>query len=56
MESIDGIEIYPLISLTIFFVFFAGMLIYVFKRKKKDWENLSNIPLETSNRLHHEEV
>jgi len=56
MESIDGIEIFPLISLTIFFLFFAGMLVYVFKRKKKDWEAISNIPLENPNHIRHEEV
>ncbi|WP_187261852.1 hypothetical protein [Pontibacter beigongshangensis] len=29
LQAIDGIEIYPLISFTIFFVFFLGLLLYV---------------------------
>lgn len=29
LQAIDGIEIYPLISFTIFFVFFLGLLVYV---------------------------
>ncbi len=46
MESIDGIEIYPIISLLIFFIFFVILFLWVFTAKKKYIEQVSNIPLE----------
>lgn len=48
METISGIEIYPLISLIIFFVFFTGLIIYVFKTDKKVIDAIANIPLESN--------
>ncbi|GHA56956.1 hypothetical protein [Pontibacter akesuensis] len=29
LQAIEGIEIYPLISFSIFFVFFLGLIVYV---------------------------
>lgn len=46
MESIEGIEIYPIISLLIFFIFFVILFLWVFTAKKKYIEQVSNIPLE----------
>lgn len=46
MESIFGIEIYPVISLTIFFVFFLLMFIYVMKMKKTEIQEMGQLPLE----------
>jgi cytochrome c oxidase cbb3-type subunit IV len=34
IENIAGIEIYPLISLTIFFLFFIGLTVYVLRMRK----------------------
>ena len=48
LTSIDGVSIYPIISLLIFFLFFAFMLTYVIRMKKKDVNELSNIPFETN--------
>ena len=48
LTSIDGVSIYPLISLLIFFLFFAFMLTYVIRMKKKEVNELSNIPFETN--------
>ncbi len=48
MESIDGIEIYPIISLLIFFVFFAALFWWIFTTKKEHIKEVSNIPLETT--------
>lgn len=45
MSTIDGIEIYPLISLAIFTVFFAGLIIWVLRAKKVDIEEVANYPL-----------
>ncbi|NCT18626.1 MAG: cytochrome C oxidase subunit IV [Flavobacteriaceae bacterium CG2_30_34_30] len=47
MESIDGIEIYPIISLLIFFVFFVVLFLWVISANKKYIEQVSNIPLES---------
>ncbi len=46
MESISGIEIYPLISFIIFFTFFVLMLIYVLKADKKHMADLGALPLD----------
>ena len=46
MSTIDGIEIFPLISFLIFFVFFIGLTIYTFSLKKKHVADMSNMPLE----------
>lgn len=46
METIVGIEIFPIISFIIFFSFFIGLLIYV-KRLSKDHINeMGALPLE----------
>ena len=47
MESIAGIEIYPIISLLIFFLFFVGLFWWVFTAKKDYITTLEQIPLET---------
>ncbi|AUC22130.1 MULTISPECIES: CcoQ/FixQ family Cbb3-type cytochrome c oxidase assembly chaperone [Polaribacter] len=46
MESILGIEIYPLISLIIFFTFFVALFLWVFTAKKEYINKVSNLPLE----------
>jgi hypothetical protein len=49
MESILGIEIYPLISFVIFFVFFVVVAIWVLKLNKNFINKMSNLPLEGDN-------
>jgi len=44
--TIDGVSIYPIISLLIFFIFFVALLYYVKKMDKNKIEELSNIPLD----------
>jgi hypothetical protein len=46
LEKVSGVDVYGLIYLTIFFLFFSGMLIWVCKAKKKDFRNISHIPLD----------
>jgi cbb3-type cytochrome oxidase subunit 3 len=46
LESITGIEIYPLISLIIFFTFFVALFFWVFTAKKEHIKKMSNIPLD----------
>ena len=46
METIAGIEIYPLISLCIFFAFFVGLIYYVVKLSKNYVEAMESLPFE----------
>lgn len=46
MESILGIEIYPVISLTIFFVFFVLVFVYVMRMSKTEIQEMGQLPLE----------
>ena len=45
LETIAGIEVFPLISLIIFFVFFISLLVFVFRLDKKELSQMSSIPL-----------
>jgi cbb3-type cytochrome oxidase subunit 3 len=49
MESIAGVEIYPIISLLIFFTFFVALFWWVITAKKDYINNVSNIPLDNQN-------
>ncbi|WP_408041696.1 CcoQ/FixQ family Cbb3-type cytochrome c oxidase assembly chaperone [Tenacibaculum amylolyticum] len=46
LESITGIEIYPIISLSIFFTFFVLLFWWVFTAKKAYIKEVSNLPLD----------
>ncbi|MEZ4858181.1 MAG: CcoQ/FixQ family Cbb3-type cytochrome c oxidase assembly chaperone [Flavobacteriaceae bacterium] len=46
LENIDGVAIYPIISLLIFFTFFLLLFWWVFTAKKAYIKEVSNIPLE----------
>ncbi|WPO77456.1 CcoQ/FixQ family Cbb3-type cytochrome c oxidase assembly chaperone [Flavobacterium sp. KACC 22761] len=45
METISGVEIYPILSLMIFFLFFVGLAFWVFSYKKDKIKEMSEIPL-----------
>ncbi|MEQ1554545.1 MAG: CcoQ/FixQ family Cbb3-type cytochrome c oxidase assembly chaperone [Ferruginibacter sp.] len=45
-ETIDGVGVYPLISLFIFFVFFVAVIYFVKKMKKESVTALSNLPFD----------
>lgn len=49
MDSIAGIEIYPIISLLIFFIFFVVLFWWVFTAKKDYIKTVSNMPLDNQN-------
>jgi cbb3-type cytochrome oxidase subunit 3 len=51
LENIEGIGIYPLISLMIFFLFFIVMFIWVFKADKKQLEEMSHVPFANNDEL-----
>ncbi len=46
LDTISGVEIYPIISLLLFFIVFVTMLIYVYKIPKNSIEEISNLPLD----------
>ena len=46
IEKISGIDMYGLTSLLIFVAFFSLMIIWVFKTKKKTFNEISRIPLD----------
>ena len=49
LADIDGVEIYPIISLLLFFIVFITMIVFVFKLPKKSIDEVSQLPLENDN-------
>lgn len=45
LETIAGVDIYPILSLLIFFVFFVVLTIWVLSYKKEKIQELSRMPL-----------
>jgi uncharacterized membrane protein len=45
-DQVNGIEVYPIVSLLIFIIFFAGMLLYVRQMSRESINELSNMPLD----------
>jgi cbb3-type cytochrome oxidase subunit 3 len=51
LESIDGVEIYPIVSLLLFFLVFITMILFVFKLPKKSIDEVSQLPLDNDNNI-----
>ncbi|TND08281.1 MAG: hypothetical protein FD123_2423 [Bacteroidetes bacterium] len=51
LEKIAGVEIYPLLSLAVFFIFFILLLWWAFRADKRYIEYMRRIPLDSSNDL-----
>jgi hypothetical protein len=49
LKTIAGVEVYPMISLFIFFIFFIALGVYVIKANKEHINEMKNIPLEKEN-------
>jgi cbb3-type cytochrome oxidase subunit 3 len=47
LRSIEGIGIFPSISLVLFLGFFIGLIIYLVKKGKSHFEDVSRLPLES---------
>jgi cytochrome c oxidase cbb3-type subunit 4 len=45
LETIEGIESYPVTALILFFAFFVGLAFWVLSYKKDKIDELSQIPL-----------
>jgi cytochrome c oxidase cbb3-type subunit 4 len=48
LSEIVNVEIYPMISLIIFVLFFVGLIVYVIKSDKNYIKKMSNMPLENN--------
>jgi cytochrome c oxidase cbb3-type subunit IV len=46
LTNIDGIGLYGIISIVIFFGFFSGMLIWAFALKQSHLQNMGKLPIE----------
>ena len=46
LRSIEGIEIYPVISLLIFFAFFVGVGVWFFAADNDRLQRLARLPLD----------
>ncbi|MGI4742760.1 MAG: hypothetical protein ACRYG7_46980 [Janthinobacterium lividum] len=47
LQSIAGVQLYPLISLAIFFLFFLGLLLYVVFANRQHLHTMSELPLRS---------
>lgn len=46
LQSINGVEVYAIIALLIFFLFFVGITIWLLKVDKNYLKEMSELPLE----------
>ena len=46
LTSITGVEIFPLISLLIFFIFFLALTVYLFRADKSHINYMSELPVQ----------
>ena len=46
LRSIEGIGLFPCISLIVFITLFVFMLVYVMKKSRKHWQEAAEIPLQ----------
>ncbi|PCH49299.1 MAG: CcoQ/FixQ family Cbb3-type cytochrome c oxidase assembly chaperone [Flavobacteriaceae bacterium] len=56
-DGMDGIEVYPIISLVLFFTVFVTMFVIVIKMPKNKYDEISQLPLDkdtNSNKNNHE--
>lgn len=47
LRSITDIEIFPVISLTIFMVFFAGLIVFVLRMSKSHIQHMEELPCQS---------
>ncbi|MFN0275402.1 MAG: hypothetical protein ACKVPJ_06645 [Chitinophagales bacterium] len=52
VSAIEGIGIYPVVSFSIFFIFFIALCVFVFKMNKNKIDTLSHLPLEEEGTAH----
>jgi|694.fasta_scaffold54860_2 uncharacterized membrane protein len=45
-DQVNGIEVFPIISLVMFTLFFAGVLLHVLSMNRSTADEMSGLPLE----------
>lgn len=48
LQSIQGVEIYPLISMMIFFGLFISVIVWYFRADKRHLKQMAEMPLDRS--------
>lgn len=48
METIIGIEVYPVVSFIIFFTFFIAVIAYLIWQRKEHFDRMGQMPLDES--------
>ena len=51
LRSMEGVELFPSISLLLFFGFFIALVIYLIKTGKESWKEAALLPLENEDSL-----
>jgi preprotein translocase subunit YajC len=51
LQSIEGVEIYPLISLVVFVLFFVIMFTWMFRIDKNYIKEMEELPLDLENNI-----
>lgn len=49
VQSLEGIDTFGIISLVLFVLFFAGVIIWIFQLDKKYFKEMSELPLDLIN-------
>jgi len=50
-DRVENVEIWPIISLIIFFTFFIGLIIWLIKMDKSYINKMKNLPLENEKKV-----
>lgn len=56
LKSIEGVGIYPLISLMVFFIFFVVLLIWMSRADKKYLKSMSELPLSGNDSVNNNQL
>lgn len=56
IQDLSGGEIYLIISLFMFMVFFIGVAVYLFRLSKKHVSKMSNLPIEDTKSIRNEKL
>jgi len=56
MSSIDGVEIFPLFSFIVFFLFFIALGYFVHKLSKNHVAQMAELPLDNAPNPFHNEI
>ncbi|MBU1099274.1 MAG: hypothetical protein KKA84_02635 [Bacteroidetes bacterium] len=51
LSTIDGVSIYPIVGLILFFTFFVGAILWVLRIDKEYITVMENLPLDNNDKL-----